>query len=501
MKHRALQMIRGAVRYRPGVVMARFGWATINQIAKMLIQFAGIAMLSRLLSVSDFGVLAMAQLFTFFAALLQDMGTSAAIIQRKEINQELVSTVFWQNAIVGLALLMIMAAISPVAAILLHEPRLQSVLLVLSFVFPLNSSSTMQQAILQREGRLRDIARIEITTALLGLGAGVAAAIAGMGVFSLVIQQLVAASLRTLQLWLSTHWFPRFEWSKEEFKRTWGFTSHLLAFSTINYFARNADNMLIGRFLGAMDLAIYSMAYRLLITPVQAVGAVTSRVLLPIYSQMQDRPKDIGVHFVRTLSIINFFASPVMAFLWALREPFVAVFLGPKWTHVVDIVAWLAPVGYLQVMNTNVGFVVISLGRTKMVRNMGVSSAVTFIAFFFACVPFGIVAVAAGYFVANLAVCAVQLHITLRLVHKSLFSLLRATWKQFLLCMIAAATVRVLSTLDYIQSVHPIVTLVALGALGVGVYAALVAIFARGEVKAFMAARGAGATDQPTSPE
>src|SRR4051794_31266028 len=113
-------LFHGIVRFRPGTVMARLGWATINQIAKMVIQIAGISILSRLLSVSDFGLLAMAQVFTAFAILLQDMGTSAAIIQRKELTQELVSNVFWQNAIVGLSLMLIVAAFSPVAAILLH---------------------------------------------------------------------------------------------------------------------------------------------------------------------------------------------------------------------------------------------------------------------------------------------------------------------------------------------------------------------------------------------
>jgi PST family polysaccharide transporter len=473
----------GRLRFRPGVVMARFGWATINQIGKMVIQFAGVAILSRLVSVSDFGLLAMAQLFTAFAVLIQDMGTSAAIIQRKELTQPLVSTVFWQNVIVGLALMLIVGGISPLAAILLKEPRLQDVLLALTFVFPLGSAATMQQAILQREGRMKDLARIEILTSLIGLGAGVGAALYGWGVYSLVVQQIVAAALRTLQLWVSTTWHPRFEWSKQEFKTTWGFTSHLLAFTSVNYFARNADNMLIGRYLGAHDVAIYSMVYRLVLTPLQAVGSVTSRVLLPIYSQMQDRPAEIGKHFVQTLSLIGLFCGPAMALTWGLRRPFIEVFLGSRWMEVADVLAWLAPVGYIQTLAINIGFVIIALGRTKLLRNIGFVNSGVVVVTFFLTVQFGIIGVAAGYLVVNLLLGIGTMQVTLKTVDQNFFGLLRLIWLPLAASILVGLGAWFADTYLTALGMQALLRLGLIGIAGLAVYALLVIVLARSPLK------------------
>jgi PST family polysaccharide transporter len=479
----------GRLRFRPGVVMARFGWATINQIGKMVIQFAGVAILSRLVSVSDFGLLAMAQLFTAFAVLIQDMGTSAAIIQRKELTQELVSTVFWQNVIVGFALMLIVGGISPLAAILLKEPRLQDVLLALTFVFPLGSAATMQQAILQREGRMKDLARIEILTSLIGLGAGVGAALYGWGVYSLVVQQIVAAALRTLQLWVSTTWHPRFEWSKQEFKTTWGFTSHLLAFTSVNYFARNADNMLIGRYLGAHDLALYSIAYRLILNPLQAVGSVASRVLLPLYSQKQDRPAEIGQHFMSTLTVISLFTAPGMALIWGLRQPFIDVMLGDQWRPAAEVLAWLAPVGYLQTMVTNTGLVVIALGRTKLLRNLGFFNTVVIIGMLCVTISFGIVAVAAGYFAANVILTVTTLYITLKLVEQSLWQLAKVTAKQTLISIVIGLGVWLPVHYGWFDNLPPIIPLLVLGLSGMAAYFGLMLMFARAQVRLILSSK------------
>ena len=476
-------MLRRLEALRFGVVASRAGWATLTQAGKLAIQFGGIAIMTRLLPISDFGLLAMAALFTVFASLIQDMGTSAALIQRKEVTQELISTVFWLNVFVGFGLCLALVAISPLAAFVFAEDRLKDVLMALALVFPLSSIGTVPMALLQRSGRLRRVGVIELASAAAGLAVGVVAANNGFGVYSLVVQQAVGSVLQTGLLWLSIDRYPWLRWSSVEIRRIWAFTGHLVAFNTVNYFARNADNMLIGRFLGAADLALYSMAYRFVSAPTQFLGSISNRVLLPIYSQKQDRPAEIGHHFIKALSLISLACGPGMGLLWGLRRPVVAVLLGQNWLPVADVLSWLAPVGYIQAIATNVGFVMIALGRTRLLRNLGLINTAVYLIVFFASVRFGIVGVAAGYFGANVLIAATTLHVTLKLVDQNLMSLLRAIWKPGLFSASIAVVVWIPTRFDWLESMSPLLLLLILAPIGMALYIGLVAVFARDLVR------------------
>lgn len=481
-------MFQNLLSQRFGVVASRAGWATFSQVGKVAIQFGGIAIMTRLLPVSDFGLLAMAALFTVFASLLQDMGTSAALIQRKDLTQELINTVFWLNVFVGVGLCAILVAISPIAAFVFAEPRLQDVLTALAVVFPLSSVGTVPMALLQRKGRLRRVGLIELASSVIGLGVGVGAAMNDCGVYSLVLQQAVGGALQTGLLWLSAELYPELRWSWSEMRRIWAFTGHLVAFNTINYFARNADKILMARFFGATDLALYSMAYRFITAPVQFLGGVSNRVLLPIYSEKQDRPLEIGGHFVKTLSLISLVCGPAMALLWGLRQPVVVVLLGPNWLPVADVLSWFAAVGFIQAVASNVGLVLIALGRTRLLRNLGLFNTVGYLAVFFVSIPFGIVGVAAGYFFANVVLCTLQLHVTLKLIDQSLPSLFRAIWKQTLFSCSIGIAVWLPIKLGWLEGISSLLILLVLTPLGMMLYLVLLAVFSRDHLRSLLGA-------------
>jgi PST family polysaccharide transporter len=472
-------MLQRLLNGRLGAAASRLSWAAIAQIGKVAIQFGGLVIMTRLLPVADFGLIALAALFTNFALLLQDMGTSAALIQRKDLSQELISTVFWLNVLVGVGFCVILSALSPIAAFAFDEPRLQNVLIALAMVFPLLPISTVPMALLQRSGRMRRVALVELSSASIALAVGIIAAKNGYGVYSLVIQQGVGGALLAGQLWLSSERYPAFQWSQAEMKRTWAFTGHLVAFNSVNYFARNADNMLIGRFLGTTALAHYSVAYRFITAPNQFLGSVSNRVLLPIYSQRQDEPSRIGTHFIKTLALISLFCAPGMAILWGLRQPFVTVLLGPDWLPVVEILSWFAPVGFIQAIASNVGLVLVALGKTRLLRNIAVINTVIILTVFFICVRYGVVAVAAGYFFANVVLCTIMLHVTLRLVDQSLLSLLKGIWRQTLSSCAIGLAIWLAAESSWFAGATPLLLLLTLVPLGGLLYLGFLLVFAR----------------------
>lgn len=463
---------------RARTILTGLSWTTAGEVGKLVIQLAGIAIMTRLLPPSDFGLVALATIFTSFAALIQDFGTSTALVQRKEINQRLISTIFWLNIFIGMALCLVVAAISPLAAYLLHEERLTSVLLGLSVVFPLSTAGAMHRALMQRERRFKTLVRQEVLNGLFSLGCAIVAAKLGFGVYSLVVQHIVTVTMSTMQSWFSNKVRPTFEWSGTEFRQTWHFTSHLLAFRCLTYFSGNADNILIGRFLGSVPLAWYSMAFRIMAVPVQAMGRIVTRVMLPHFSSDQDDTARIGRHFVAMISLLAAITWPAFAMVWGLRVPFVDVLFGEQWEPVAEVLAWLSLTGMLKIVAYHTGTLFTSLANTRQLRNNGIISSTANVAGFAIGVPFGIVGVAVAGFIVSSMITVYVFHVALRPVGQSLASLGRAVWRQGLFS-IAVGLATWVADFYLADVLPPLARLLIIGTCGGLIYVALIWLFAR----------------------
>jgi PST family polysaccharide transporter len=160
-----------------------------SQAGRVIASLLGMVILARLLSPTDFGVIPMAWLVTGFAGIFHSFGTKAAVIQRRELPSAFLDSVFWLNVGFGLAIAVLIALLAPVIAVAMHEPQLTGVLWLLAPAFPILSLGFVHQALLERASRFRSVA--ECCAAFAGLAAGVLAALAGWGVYSLVFQFVV----------------------------------------------------------------------------------------------------------------------------------------------------------------------------------------------------------------------------------------------------------------------------------------------------------------------
>jgi PST family polysaccharide transporter len=159
--------------------------------------------------------------------------------------------------------------------------------------------------------------------------------------------------------------------------------------------------MLIGRFLGVGELGFYNIAYRILLFPLQSITFVISRATFPTYSRNQHNHALIGKHYLETLETIAFITAPLMALVWALREPIINVLLGERWLPAAGVLAWLAPVGFFQSIVSTSGSVLNSIGRSDVLRNLALIGVPFLTVSFVVGLPWGIEGVAAAYCVAN----------------------------------------------------------------------------------------------------
>ena len=152
------------------------------------------------------------------------------------------------------------------------------------------------------------------------------------------------------------------------------YSLNLTAFNTFNYFSRNADYFLIGRFLGAQALGYYTLAYRILLYPLQSVSAVIGRVTFPLYAQLQDDNPRFRRVYLRIARVIAALTFPMMLGLWVVAGPFVLTLFGAQWSPVIALLIIFIPVSMAQSIITTVGAIYQVKGRTDWMFRWGVGS-------------------------------------------------------------------------------------------------------------------------------
>lgn len=377
-------------------------WAAISQAGRQLILLSSTILLTRLVGPDNLGLLSMALTVTGFLELFKDLGTGAAIVQRREHEPGLLASIFWLNLAMGSLCAAAILIGAPLAAAVFREPDLTLVLQALSVGFLISSLSIVHLALLQRAIAFHALALIEIGSAGLGAIVGIGMGMAGFGIWSLVAQSLTAVGAATILAWVMQPWRPRLQIARGALVRIRGFSSGLVGFNLVNYFIRNADNALVGRYLGATSLGYYSLAYRLMLIPQQNLAMVGNRVMFPLLARLDD-DEQFRRAYLRLCRMVALLATPVFVAMFGLAEPLVELLFGIEWMPVVPLLLILAPVGLLQSLSGTVGLIYQARGHTDWMLRWGLGAGLATLIAFVIGLRWGILGVAAGYGLVTLA--------------------------------------------------------------------------------------------------
>lgn len=416
-------------------------WSTISQVGRQVAQLLTTIILARLLAPSDFGIIGMATVVIGFAGMFKDLGTSAAIIQKQGLSNELLSSIFWINAGFGTLAMVVLFACAPLVGWFYHDPRVIGVLQILSLSFFISGLSILQKTLLERSLAFRVLAKVEISAIVCGAIVGISMALSGAGVWSLVFQTLTNVTLTTILLWLSSHWRPTWEFHWRDVKSISSYSLNLIGFNIFNYFVRNADYLLIGRYLGAQDLGYYTLAYRILLFPLQNISAVIGRVMFPAYSSIQHDNRRFCFVYLKIAATIAFITFPMMMGVLVLAEPFIVTVFGDNWQPVILLVMILAPVGLLQSIGTTTGAIYQAKGRTDWMFRWGLGAGTFIVLAVVVGLQWNIIGVAIAYAVATFSVSYFNFAIPFRLIDLKVSRLLGVLWRPLLNSLIMFAAI------------------------------------------------------------
>jgi O-antigen/teichoic acid export membrane protein len=388
--------------------------------------------LARLLRPSDFGQVGMAMILIGFVALFRDLGTSAAVVQRKNVSEELLSSLFWGNLAFGFFAMAVLCWLSPPAGNLFHESEIVRLLRALSLTIVISSLSILHQAILERDLAFHRLARAEASAVLLGSLVGIGSALLGAGAWSLIFQSLTVATVTTVILWTSSPWRPKLIFRWAELKSIGGYSLNLTGFNIFNYLVRNADNLLIGRFFGAQELGYYNLAYRLMFYPLQNISDVIGRVMFPAYSQMQRDDARFRRTYLKVAGTIPVITFPMMLGLMATSDLFIKTVFGAQWAPAIPLLIILAPVGLVQSVSTTVGQIYQAKGRTDWMLRWGIIAGFLVLVAFAIGIRSGAIGIAISYAVASAILIVPSFAIPFRLIKLRVRDLGTVLWQPLL---------------------------------------------------------------------
>jgi len=445
-------------------------WVTVAQMARQLGQLLTAVVLARLLAPSDFGLMTMALVVTGFLTVIRDLGVGAAVVQQDALTDAFASTQFWVALSFGLGATVLVLVAAPPAAAFYGDGRVTDVLRALSVTFVITSSAVIHQARLERDLHFRTVAIAEVAALVAGIVAAIAIAVAGGGVWSLVGQAIVAASVSAAILWVVSGWRPRRVLDRGNAVRAWQFGTPMTGYNAFNYVARNADYALIGRALGGAPLGFYTLAYRLMLVPLQLIVGVVNRVMFPAFSARQGRPDELRRLYLRSLAGAAFLALPIATGVGASADRLIPTVLGPGWDPAIEIVRVLSIVACLQTIGATVGPIYLATGRTGLLFGWGLASGAVVVVAFLLGLGGGILGVAVAYAAASVLLAYPGMAIPLRLIGLPVMAAAKVVLRSAALAIGSGAVVLAAGIVAPKETPDPVV-LAAQIALGASFYA------------------------------
>ncbi|MEY2929914.1 MAG: hypothetical protein RL033_663 [Pseudomonadota bacterium] len=392
-------------------------WSWLSRFSGLLLRIVSTVLLTRLLRPQEFGLLAMAQVFAEFASLFVDFGFSVSIMHRKEIDDELTSSVFWLN--LGMATLIFLAFIPGAQAVaaFYHEPALIELtrFVALSFVF--GALASVPMALLKREMRFDRVAQAEIFTNFSAGALAVVLAWQGFGVWSIAAQSVGAAALLAVILFALARWRPRLRLSVAALREVAGFSLGLFGYKVVAYWARSLDRMFIGRFVGAGGLGLYTRAYTLMMLPASQLSDAIAHPTFRALSAIKDDHERVKRIHLRMVSLLTFVGYPIIIGLAAVAKPFILTVYGPSWAGVIPIYTILCWVSLVHMLSSTSGLLFNSQGRTDQTFLWAVLSfAVLLTAIYVGARQGSVTSIAWAYFVGQLILLYPSVELPGRLV-------------------------------------------------------------------------------------
>ena len=416
-------------------------------VTRILAQFIVVPILSRLLTSADYGLVGIASPFVFFAMLIADAGVGMSLVRSAPLEDKVSwSTSFWLILLLGSGLALILAAFAPLAVHIFGEPKLEPILIILSYTVVAQAAAIIPGAALQQARRFSAIAAVEMSSTLLGITAAVLAGLLGAGVWALIAQQVVFFTSRPLLTFMYSPFRPHLTFNLPKIKSHVAFGRDVIGASMIAQIVGSIDNLVIGHVLGSSAVGFYAMAMQFIRLPTIVVAGPLQFVLFSHMAAIKDNLPAIRRTFLLVTRVLGIIIFPSLGMVATAHFSFFNILLSEKWSELSTIFMILATAGALQTMMALGGDIMLIMGRTDLRLRTTIEFGLLWLCALLLSVSHDL------YWVAIAYNCAVLLYLprTLWL----LLSLIQCPVKMYLKAMIVPALATLASIIIYTEIVR-----------------------------------------------
>jgi lipopolysaccharide exporter len=441
----------------------------VGQVLAQVVRFGSNIVLARILTPSDFGIVAIAAVVVLAMNQFQDVGTGAAIIQQRELTPRLTNAVFQFNFVLGCILSAGMVLLAAPIADFLRNPDATNVLRAFGAVTLLASLGQIHHALLRRDLRFKDIALVSSVATLVTAVVSIGLAVAGLGLWAIVFGTIAGSAVDTSLVWYLDKWRPKWEASWPALRSIWRFSLHLFMANLVFMIFQEADKLIVGRWLGASSLGLYGMSQRIVTYPTTSVTGVIMEVAFPAFARRQDDDEALRAGYIRTSGVVALVSLPLLIGAAVVAGPAVHVLFNSSWYPMIPLIWILAPVGIAEILSTSWSGVILAKGRTDILFRWRVVGTVVQISGGIIGLHWGLIGLCIGFAIGALILMPIETVIICRVIGLPVRTYLRSL-ASLLLSTAAMAIAAIAVQLALLSVDSALVVLVAAVAAGGAAY-------------------------------
>lgn len=329
-------------------------WVFLSTIFSKIWQPIVTLILARLLTPADFGLMALATIVISFLSIFQDLGLSAALIQRKDRIKEAANVVFWTNIVVGIIWYTGVFITAPFVAIFFNHKGVTDVLRVIGLIFLLHPLGSVHGAFMIKSLHFKKLFYLALLPTIIPGILSIVLAYMNLGVWSLVYGVITGTVLNVSLLWFTSNWRPGFQYKWKMAREMFHFGGYVSLESIMGWGIGMMDNVFVGRYIGSIQLGIYNMGFRLAHWPSENITGTLTKILYPTFSELQQDESELKKVYLKVVKIISLITFPIGAIIAITADEFISIFLGEKWLLAIPVVQILSIWGILSsVMSIN----------------------------------------------------------------------------------------------------------------------------------------------------
>lgn len=400
-------------------------WSFFNQFANYGMQFCVGIVMARLLSPSDYGITALPAVFMAVALILQNAGLADALVRKKDLTEEDLSTSFYYSIAVGVFLYVVLFLTAPLIADFYNTPVLVPLIRFTALSFLWGPLSTPQSVIMKRRLDFKTPTKISIITRVFSACVGIGMAFMGYGLWALVVSGVLASFLGLILNWYAVRWLPKTGWSKKSFKYLWDYGNKMMASGLLETLYQNIAPVFIGKFYSPAELGVYNRAHGYAMMPSQNITGVIQSVTFPVLSKMQNDNEALAHNYRRMLKATAFIIFPTMMMLSALAHPLVITLVTAKWESCVILLQIICfQLMWYPVHAINLNLLQVK-GRSDLFLRLEIIKKIMGVSILTITLPHGLIIFCCGSLVSSLIALVINTYYTGKLINVGYFKQMR----------------------------------------------------------------------------